>query len=340
MNKKSSFSRIDEQVFFAMGGLVLIALIVLSFRVATRTTCTPVVISAGEGPHIAGITVTIKGTSTGGSSFTWDFGDGSPSWDGTATATHIYKKSGKYTITLMTNGSCTGFYDLYVKEMPVRLNLPSEVGFTGQETAFVNQLITFTDTAARHTAWEWHEDESAPVSGYEKSFSFKYTSEGVKKVWVKVNNKDVLYKYVQVFEDPKITEEKNKARLNRNTGDRHVVVGKKDPDVPPLPVPDPKPDPRPEPPPAPEKPKFPEVNGTEMGNYLLEYADDKKEEGFFGKYFCGPVSVEYDSKFYSFPAFLAKLKDMRRIKSISVELTKDENSCVKKMSVKIKKRFL
>lgn len=343
MNKRSSFSRIDEQVFFTMGGLILIALIVLAFRVATRTTCAPVTFTAGEGPHITGSNITLKAQGTQAASYAWDFGDGTPRQKGTATMVHTYKSAGKYTVTLEVDGSCSAYYDLYVKDRPVRLAPPSEIGFLGQEIAYANQLITFTDTAAKHTSWEWHADESEPVSSYEKSASFKYTTEGPKKVWVKVNGKDVLYKYVQILEDPAVTEARNRAKLNRPAGgDRRVVVAKKESDEPPLVVSNPDDNKKEEPvqPAVTPEIKYPQITGTEMGNYLLEYADEKKQEAFFSKYFCGAVSVEYDNKFMSFPEFLAKIKNMRRIKSISVELTQEANNCVKQMRVRIKRRLL
>jgi len=337
MNKKSSFLRIDEQVFFTMGGVLILSIIILAFRFTLRTECTTIKIVVGNGPHLTGVPIAVKAEVKEATSYSWDFGDGTIQELGGAMVNHSYKKSGKYTISVLVNGKCNELYDIFISELPPVLTPPTKISFIGPDLAYVNQEVKFTDTSLKHTKWEWYAEGSPGAIGYGNSVSYKFTSEGVKEVSVKVNGEDVLKRSIIITIDPKKLEEENQARLRRQERDPRIVVPKEKSTEPPITVPglnESDESKKSEPPPV-EKPKLPEISAKQMGDYIVEYNKDKINGEFFAKYFCGSVSVEYENKFMPFAEFLKKVKDIRKIKSISVKLVQDETNCVKEMSVKI-----
>ncbi|MBC7904075.1 MAG: PKD domain-containing protein [Gemmatimonadaceae bacterium] len=344
MSRKSSFSRIDENVYFTMGGTGLLALIILLVRYGTSTECFPIKLIIDPGPYLVNTRVQIKAETKEAKTYKWDFGDGSNSEDG-QTVGHSYKKAGKYTVTITVNETCTEFHDLYINEPVPVVKANSLATFLGPQTAYAGTEVVFEDTASSNTAWEWHFEEDGAPAGYEKKARYIYTEPGLKKVWVKLNRKsdEVMFRYIQIVPD-KEQEELISVAKTKRTPERVIIVKDK-PTEPPLTLPG-KTEPevaKTEPVAAPVKPKAEAITPQQMGDLITDYNEGKKSEGDFNKYFCGNnVSVKYESKFLSFSEFLAKVKKIKKgkIKSVSAEITKDEQNCIQKMEVIIKEKKL
>ncbi|TND08436.1 MAG: PKD domain-containing protein [Bacteroidetes bacterium] len=60
---------------------------------------------AGFSQSVAGYVATFTNTSTNATSYSWDFGDGSP-LDTQTSPSHTYGASGNYTVTLIATNSC------------------------------------------------------------------------------------------------------------------------------------------------------------------------------------------------------------------------------------------
>ncbi len=88
---------------------------------------------------IAGDLVTFTNSSDGGTVFAWDFGDGTNSAD--KNPTHIYTKSGKYSVVLKVDNKAD---QTYTKEIEVGEALP-EISYTPNPIE-VGKEITFTAT--------------------------------------------------------------------------------------------------------------------------------------------------------------------------------------------------
>src|ERR1022692_3379880 len=108
MNKKlSAFFRIDDQVFFSMAALSILALVILAFRYAKRHECSPIKIQVPTDNLIAENTITFKAESAGATSFYWDFGDSVTKNEDTYSSNHIYKKAGHYWVSVLVDGECS-----------------------------------------------------------------------------------------------------------------------------------------------------------------------------------------------------------------------------------------
>lgn len=64
----------------------------------------PIEVVAGFTQSTTSLTANLTNTSTGGTSYSWDFGDGTTS--STFNATHVYTTPGTYTVCLTANSTC------------------------------------------------------------------------------------------------------------------------------------------------------------------------------------------------------------------------------------------
>jgi hypothetical protein len=69
-------------------------------------TLTVTLVSAGFEINANGLSVEFSNTSSGATSYTWDFGDGSPLLSGVANPVHNYAAGGPYTVTLIASSPC------------------------------------------------------------------------------------------------------------------------------------------------------------------------------------------------------------------------------------------
>ncbi|XZF13264.1 PKD domain-containing protein [Chitinophagaceae bacterium MMS25-I14] len=104
-----------------------------------------------------GTPVTFVNSSTGGTSYLWDFGDGSPAVSTTSTAniSHSYTANGTYTVRLVVtgNGSCT---DTLTRTSYIQISSVKAL-FTASDTVANCPPLTvnFTNTSTGATAYAW-----------------------------------------------------------------------------------------------------------------------------------------------------------------------------------------
>jgi PKD repeat protein len=103
----------------------------------------------------AGQSVTFTNTSSGASSYIWDFGDGSSSTS--TNATHAYTSSGTYNVKLIAT-NIYGCQDIEIKSNYITVN-PSPfatVSANLYSTCDVNTAFQFTGTASNISSWNWN----------------------------------------------------------------------------------------------------------------------------------------------------------------------------------------
>lgn len=179
MIRKPSFYRIDEQVFFTMGGLSLLALIVLAFRFSSKEECAPVTILAKD-TVVVGETAVIKAETLGGKNYSWSFGDNGNKDEITNATTHVYETPGRYTISVLINSACENTRQIVVIPAVVVENTSMLPVIEAPDTALVGQRITVTDLSAGSTSWEWNFGETSinTVDDKEQVASYTYKTEG------------------------------------------------------------------------------------------------------------------------------------------------------------------
>jgi hypothetical protein len=348
MNKRSSLSRIDEQVFITMGALCLLCLVILGFRYAARTTCPPVQIIMNDGSALVNRAVTVRAEAKEAAAFLWDMGDGSSN-ETSAIVAHTYKQPGRYTIKLLVNGACEAFRDVVVTEAPEAVTTYHMPTFICRDTAYVNKPITFEDTSSNASSWEWHFEEGGEPGENRKKVQHTYYYAGKKMVTLKLNGRSdlITYRYIDVI-DPAAQQQKTdaapKEKAARQRPEQKVILIDRNPVVPPItPVDQHSGGDKPAEPPK-LKAKTADVTTDELGRLLKGINEGNNQESDITGFFCSSnMSVVYEGKMMLFSAACAELKKIKksRIKKIEVSCSKDaETNCINGMQINVKKRLL
>ncbi|MBC8033639.1 MAG: PKD domain-containing protein [Chitinophagaceae bacterium] len=341
MSKKvSSFFRIDEQVFFTMAGVSLLAIIILAFRFTTDRPCAPVKIKTGTGILTEGVAVRLKAETERGESYSWNFGDGTTSEDATPSTSHIFKQAGRYIVSVIVNGTCVDMQNIVISESAVVVNTSLHPLIIGSDTAYVNEALTFADASATSTSWEWRFGETGIIDSYDKTPTYTYTTAGVKKISLKVNGRPdlVVQKWIYVIdkEAQKAAMDNAKADATRRKTAPPIVFIPSAPTAPPLTNQQSDPVKK-------EEPKAPSVTADQLRMLLFEVVEGTKRAEDFSEYLCGNLSREivYNGSPIAFNKMCEDLKGIKkkRINKISVVPYRNgQTNCIESMSVTVDKK--
>ena len=177
-----------------------------AFDTAT-VTVNPLAVSSMSTIDTAGcaaFTTTLNGNSDIGTSYSWNFGDGSPDQIGEP-VTHTYPLAGTYNVTLtvttalgcISSITTTSFIDVYPSPTAAFSTSPSEVTQTAPE-------VTFTDMSTGEIAWDW--DFNSPFGVFTDTAQnpvYSYSDTGTYIVQLVVTNSygctDTAYNTVVVI---------------------------------------------------------------------------------------------------------------------------------------------
>jgi hypothetical protein len=340
MNKKRSIFRIDEQVFFTMAAVCLFSLLILSFRIITHHSCSPIKIQLEGDSLIAGNLVRFKGETESGKIFSWNFGDGNTIDEESHTTNHIYKNPGKYTVTVLADGECSDIQNIYVNEAPVVVNTSLQPMIMGPDTAYTNQLVKFSDISAASVSWEWSFGETGDADAFTKNASYTYSRPGVKKVYLKINNRPDLVVVHFIYIIDKDAQNKLKEKPKKEPPRVQVIV------IPSKPTVDPISNQVAQPPTKPEehaKAKAPDISHEQMEIMLKQVSAGAKTAEDFSPYLCGNMGlpVFYNGNAMPFSKLCEQLKEMKekKIKKITVGITRSGvTGCIESLSVSIEKK--
>lgn len=341
MTKKPSFFRIDEQVFFAMTGMCIIALIVLAFQYSNQETCSPIKITFSDS-LVAGSIIRFKAETPGGKIFSWNFGDGSDKEEHSNTTTHIYKAAGSYTINVLVNEHCEETQTFFVKEAPVVANtsmLP--IIESSSDTAYTGEPITVTDVSTISTSWEWFFGETNAVDKSTQEATYIYNTAGYKTIYLRVNGRSDLTRTKDIYVIDKESD-KNKTVKPRLIAPKPAPVRPLIKDNPQVDktlneqIEEKKTDPIPETP----KPKAPDVSTDELATMIKSIASGDKTAEVFNTYLCNnkDIKVAYNNTVLTLPKFCEALRELKKkkIKKISVwRNVNAQTNCIESMVVTI-----
>jgi gliding motility-associated-like protein len=136
--------------------------------------------------------VQFTGLSNIGTSYSWDFGDGSPSQTGTP-VNHVYTTPGSYdvTLTVMTAAGCYSSItnNNYIDVFPTPV---AEFSYSPQTIFSTSPTVTFTDLSLGANTWNWDFMHQAPYIGnYVDTLQnpqYTYADSGVFNVQLYVTN--------------------------------------------------------------------------------------------------------------------------------------------------------
>ncbi len=137
-------------------------------RIVVRQPTTQASFTASPNPAFVGDTVTFTNTSTGGGTWSWNFGD-----TGTANtqhATHAYLTAGVFPVTL----TATGPGGPSVFTVPITItNRPPVAAFAFLPAApLAGQTVTFTNTSTGSTSWSWNFGDTGTATAQHPAYVF------------------------------------------------------------------------------------------------------------------------------------------------------------------------
>jgi hypothetical protein len=343
MNKKSSFFRVDEQVFLTMGALCVLAIVIMAFRAGNRTPCSAVRIAV-KSPELTERTLLrFSAETAGGKNFVWNFGDGTPEKEEvSANINHEYKKPGKYTVTVLVNGDCSDIQNVLITEQPppAELSLKPMImtGGLRSDTAYVGEAVQFFDNSIGAREWEWRFGETSGVDNSAKDPVYTFRYPGKKVIALKVNNNVALQdRYSLVVVERQV----NPVRTGDKPGRPVRPVLPVNPGVGPLPQPQDDGSKETEK----VKPKMPAITDAQLSQLLMQVAKGNKTAQDFSPYLDGQlnVSVSLNKDVMPFSKMCEELKNRgaKKIKNISVFSTVDgETNRILSMNVTVEKKGL
>lgn len=346
MQKKQSFFRIDEQVYFTMAGICVVSLMVLAFRYSFRPDCATVNIVLPDS-LVAGNIIRLKAEMQGGSEFSWNFGDGITRDEKINTTTYNYKAPGPYTIRVIVNGRCEGIQRIYVKDAPVVINTNLLPIIAASDTLYMGVAAKFTDIASTSTSWEWYFGETNSVDDASQEATYTYKTPGLKRVLLRVNGRPDLTREKLVYVIDREAEKMKNSSKSKPVSKPIVVT----PVIKENPVSDKslleqiednKPPQQVEPP----KTKAPDVSTKQLAAMITSIAEGESGAEVFNPYLCDNknVKVAYNGTVVSFTKFCQALSELKKkkIKKISVwRNVNAQTNCIESMvvNIELKKGF-
>lgn len=327
MVRKPSFFRIDEQVFFTMGAVCIIALIMLAFKYATREECIAIKMSNVDS-LVAGRVVRLKAEMPGGTEFAWEFGDGTGKTETGNTTTHVFKSSGFSTVSVLVNGSCEESMTIFVAEPKLLRNDDWLPKIEAPDTVSLGVPVQFTDLSPHSEKWEWRFGETGIVDKTEQDPSYTFKKPGYVRIHLTVNGRVELTASKEILVIDKDAERAQQYRP-RPIPPRPATPANNTPPIDPDPEVNPLRDQRGnQQDPAPvENHKGPEITKPQLEAMLMDAAAGKKSLADFVPYLGGKadIPVTYDNKHIQLSGLINKLKDIKakNIESINVSAVID-----------------
>lgn len=342
--RSSSVFRIDEQVFYTMGAIALICLVIVGFRYKSLKPCngSDIKIKALSGSFYPRSTISFTAEVKHGTTYKWYFGDDSEADISGPNVRHGYSRPGKFTVTLIVDGACEQVMEVIINDAPLLKAPRLQPDIVFSDTADVNIPVEFIDLTPDATSWEWRFGNGKSVDITQKT-SFTFTRPGEQKVFLKINGSNDRYISTTIFirdTKPILAPAPAVDRGRRSLPPIPLVI--KD-----------KPDGLPSgtPPVAVQvETKVEEVKAVydiqpgELQEDLKQVVKGSKTAADFSKYFCEgeDIGVVYNGKKMKFSEMCKDLKDINKIKKLSVNKLAKNNvtKCIKEMDVTAVKKIL
>ncbi len=344
---------IDINVLLVMFLTVILCAGLISYKLIGKKACLPFNISATgfnnqkNGNFIAGETVMLKASLSPDNTIVWDFGDGTPTLDGSI-ATHIFLKPGKFTVTATEKGQCAQNLNITVGEKPIVDVHPEIVPLV----TIIGNLMPTAGKEEKYqcslqaSSYEWSITNSTNFETKKgASVSYQFPLPGSYELQVKLDDdpSKTYTKQILVMAAPKPIVPKNETipslinhRIVNVEPEKHQVedtslpVVSKQPDVH---VPDPI-----------EKPKTKLIADNAFKTMLEDLIQNEKKISDFMPY------LEYglNTKVYEngkkepidFLTLCQHLQSSKRIQIKLLILNREENKNVQSIEIKHKKPWL
>jgi hypothetical protein len=201
--KQSPVFRIDERVIYSMLAISALALIMLAFKFASGSKQLQISI-AHDDSAFTNSQANFRVLGPTGKTYVWNFGDSSIESYTDTLAMHKYKKAGTYIITVTVDGQNKDIIkqDVYgVTEIPAQ---SPEIKISSQETALVNDVVTFSVNLPKDASIEWYFENSSQPSSTSNTVTKRFPTKGNKKIELKINPRTkgerIISAYINILE--------------------------------------------------------------------------------------------------------------------------------------------
>ncbi|WP_162418436.1 PKD domain-containing protein [Cyclobacterium roseum] len=327
-------SIIDPSVFLTLGIAAFTSLLVLVYRVYHFEPCQEIEISVKQGLLHVGEIIQFKAISnSGGGRMEWHFGSDEDANKTGSVVNHTFKEPGRYEVVLTTNNTCKRYRTIYVREAPVLVDENLVAKFSGPELAEVGTPVTFKDSTAGATQWEWWFGENNFVDATDRIARYTYETPGTKKVRLLVNGHKVGEKMIEVI-IPKAQQ--SGARTRPSPKRQPTIV------IPKRPVQEPLQNPLEAN--TKEEKMFPEINRQGLEAILKSIVEGEGTVAGFYPYLCSDESMQvtYNGTTINLSDLNMELRDVKKIKkikSLDIQFSKNPTTnCIFSMSIVLEKK--
>lgn len=336
-----SYKRLDERVMITMFAICTLAVMILAFRYTNDESCIDVEIKFDSVSLYVNSKIRFTAEPKSGSykNHEWRFGDGTQSNE--ISPDHIYRKAGLYVVRLKVNNCSYAekAIAIYNSSENDTSKTKSKPQFTGPETAFIGEPVTFKDSTPNATSWKWNFGEDRFKFDITQQPTYTFQTQGIKIITLQIN--DNINGTMKINVIPKPIDKSLKEKLLR-VHIKKLRISEK-PETATLndqlniepPVPEE------------EKPrlKAPDISSEQMKELLKQIIDGRKDIQVCSDYFCGNLTnpiITYNNRIISFSMLCSEIKDYlkkaKNIKEMEIVISSDENNCIKSMKVSVKRK--
>ncbi|MBW1296741.1 PKD domain-containing protein [Aquimarina litoralis] len=317
---------LDKNVILFFITTILVTATVFAFKYVNYTPCEMIEFSFKEEGVRVDDPIAFEDTTIGALEWKWDFGD-STATDTRRKPYHTYKKPGEYTISLIVNGKCPKERKITVLEKKEILDPSKKAKFKILTPKIrVGEKLKVEDNTLNATTWEWNFENAIGATSREQNPEYTYSTSGKKTITLIVNG-EIKYATTQTIE---VLPKKKEKIKNDDVVVRDVSV------IPENPIGDDPIDDDPK-----EEFKAPEISEKSFRSKIILVSTKKLTAKDFKPYLCGNLDLPIivNKKRTTFIEFCEKIRG-KGIKIKELELTKEDNNCIKNVVVRYSKTSL
>lgn len=325
MKKSSSTTNyhMDKSVVLFFIITILVTATVFAFKYVNYTPCEIIEFSYSKTEARVDESIEFEDKTIGALEWKWDFGD-STATDTRRKLFHTYKKPGEYTVSLIVNGKCPKIQTITVLEKEEVLDPLKKAKFKILTPKIrVGEKLKVQDNTLDATSWEWNFEDAIGGNSKEQNPEYVYNTEGKKTITL-IPNGELKYATKQTIE---VLPKKDVPVRRDETVVREISTIPVDPigegsiDV------DPK-----------DEFKAPFINEKSFRAKLILVSTKKASVNDFKDYLCGNLDLPIivNRKRTTFIEFCEKIKG-KGIKIKELELTREDNNCIKNIVLKYSK---
>lgn len=317
---------LDKSVILFFVGTILVTATVFAFKYVNYTPCEIIDFSFKDDEVRVGDPIQFEDMTIGALEWEWDFGD-STAVDTRRKPYHTYKKPGDYNISLIVNGKCPKIKAISVLEKKEILDPSKKAKFEILTPRIrVGEKLKVQDNTLNATTWEWYFENALGGTSKEQNPEYTYSTPGKKAITLIVNG-EVKYKTRKTIE----VLPKKKEKIKNDD----VVVREDVSDIPENPIED---DPIDD---SEDTFKAPFINKKSFEAKIILVSTKKLTANDFKDYLCGNLDLPIIArkKRTTFIEFCEKIKG-KSITIRDVQLTREENNCIKNIVIDYRKNSI